>query len=112
MTPFGQSKPPIYLRRARRESLPARWPARARDGLVSANRVNLLERYDYPDVGVAMGTGTYVAMNSSQVTLVKGDLRGIAQARTILYEKAANMKQILARLGPWSTTLWASAGRR
>jgi Cu+-exporting ATPase len=64
------------------------------------------------DVGVAMGTGTYVAMNSSQVTLVKGDLRGIAQARTILYEKAANMKQILARLGPWSTTLWASAGRR
>lgn len=48
MTPFGQSKPPIYLRRARREPLPARWPARARDGLVSGNRVNLLERYDYP----------------------------------------------------------------
>jgi hypothetical protein len=48
VTPFGQSKPPIYLRRARREPLPARWPARARDGLVSGNRVNLLERYDYP----------------------------------------------------------------
>ena len=35
------------------------------------------------DVGVAMGTGTDVAMNSGQVTLVKGDLRGITAARDI-----------------------------
>lgn len=47
---------------------------------------------------VAMGTGTYVAMNSSQVTLLKGDLRGIAQARTISDETVSNMKQNLARL--------------
>ena len=47
------------------------------------------------DVGVAMGTGTDVAMNSAQVTLVKGDLRGIAQARTISQETIANMKQNL-----------------
>ena len=32
------------------------------------------------DVGIAMGTGTDVAISSSQVTLVKGDLRGIARA--------------------------------
>ena len=48
------------------------------------------------DVGIAMGTGTDVAMNSAQVTLVKGDLRGIAQARAISSETIANMKQNLA----------------
>ena len=48
------------------------------------------------DVGVAMGTGTDVAMHSAQVTLVKGDLRGIAQARVISNETIANMRQNLA----------------
>ncbi|PPC86963.1 MAG: copper-transporting ATPase, partial [Methylotenera sp.] len=47
------------------------------------------------DVGVAMGTGTDAAMNSAQVTLVKGDLRGIAQARAISEQTIANMKQNL-----------------
>jgi P-type Cu+ transporter len=43
-----------------------------------------------------MGTGTDVAMNSAQVTLIKGDLRGIAQARAISNDAVANMKQNLA----------------
>jgi P-type Cu+ transporter len=47
------------------------------------------------DVGVAMGTGTDVAMNSARVTLVKGDLRGIARARRISNETVTNMKQNL-----------------
>ena len=47
------------------------------------------------DVGIAMGTGTDVAMNSAQVTLVKGDLRGIAQALTISNDTVRNMKQNL-----------------
>ena len=47
------------------------------------------------DVGVAMGTGTDVAMNSAQVTLVKGDLRGISAARAISHATLANMKQNL-----------------
>jgi Cu+-exporting ATPase len=47
------------------------------------------------DVGVAMGTGTDVAMHSAQVTLVKGDLRGIAQARALSVATIANMKQNL-----------------
>ena len=47
------------------------------------------------DVGVAMGTGTDVAMNSAQVTLVKGDLRGIAVARKLSVSTVRNMKQNL-----------------
>jgi len=48
------------------------------------------------DVGIAMGTGTDVAMNSAQVTLIKGDLRGIATARTLSVSTVRNMKQNLA----------------
>lgn len=47
------------------------------------------------DVGIAMGTGTDVAMNSAQITLVKGDLRGIAVARALSVATVANMKQNL-----------------
>ena len=47
------------------------------------------------DVGIAMGTGTDVAMSSGQVTLVKGDLRGIVRARQISEATVANMKQNL-----------------
>jgi Cu+-exporting ATPase len=47
------------------------------------------------DVGIAMGTGTDVAMASSHVTLVKGDLRGIARARELSTATVANMKQNL-----------------
>jgi Cu+-exporting ATPase len=47
------------------------------------------------DVGVAMGTGTDVAMSSAQVTLVKGDLRGIARARAISLATVKNMRQNL-----------------
>ncbi|GAB3245247.1 hypothetical protein GCM10027296_06090 [Chitinimonas naiadis] len=47
------------------------------------------------DVGIAMGTGTDVAMHSAQLTLVKGDLRGIAAARAISVATVANMRQNL-----------------
>ena len=47
------------------------------------------------DVGIAMGTGTDVAMSSAQLTLVKGDLRGIARARQLSEATVANMKQNL-----------------
>jgi len=42
-----------------------------------------------------MGTGTDMAMNSAQITLVKGDLRGIAIARALSDATVANMKQNL-----------------
>jgi Cu+-exporting ATPase len=47
------------------------------------------------DIGIAMGTGTDVAMNSAAVTLVKGDLRGIARARIISNATIRNMRQNL-----------------
>jgi Cu+-exporting ATPase len=47
------------------------------------------------DVGVAMGTGTDVAMQSADVTLVKGDLAGIARARTLSRATMRNIRQNL-----------------
>jgi len=46
-------------------------------------------------VGIAMSTGTDVAMESAGVTLVKGDLRGIARARRLSHATIANIKQNL-----------------
>ena len=46
-------------------------------------------------VGIAMGTGTDVAMESASVTLVKGDLRGIARARNLSGATMSNIKQNL-----------------
>ena len=47
------------------------------------------------DVGIAMGTGTDIAMESAQVTLVKGDLRGIVRARAISQAAVRNIRQNL-----------------
>jgi Cu+-exporting ATPase len=47
------------------------------------------------DVGIAMGTGTDVAMHAAHLTLVKGDLLSIARARTISAQTVRNMHQNL-----------------
>ena len=47
------------------------------------------------DVGIAMGTGTDVAMESASVTLVKGDLRGIVRARRLSRATMRNIRQNL-----------------
>ena len=48
------------------------------------------------DVGIAMGTGTDIAIESAQVTLVKGDLNGIVRARALSQATVRNIRQNLA----------------
>jgi len=47
------------------------------------------------NVGIAMGTGTDVAIKSAEITLVKGDLHGIVKAKKLSFEVMKNIRQNL-----------------